>query len=445
MKLLDLITAPWAIMPDRFLQIVDIYNAHVRGPKIDLDGIEAAIGRPLGNARSYEATVIDGVAVIDVEGPMAKRMSTVNRVCEGTSTTRTTDLFLQAINDPEVKSIILVLDSPGGAVDGTMDLAREVFNARGKKPMASLADGLMCSAAYWVGAATGRVYLANETTMVGSIGVVATHVDVSQAAEKAGIVVSEITAGKYKRATSSYKPLSDEGRASMQEMVDDIYTLFVQDISTFRGVSVDTVLEDMAEGRVFMGQKAIDVGLADGVSSLGALIAEMSGVQAGRKPGAGAALNAVQPTTPSQQEDPMSITREELEAQAPELANTLRAEGAEAERTRIQGVQDQALPGHEALISALAFDGTTTPGAAAMAVNAAEKAKRGTALERIKAEAPKPLDAGGDPTGGSEGKTPKEQFEANADLRKEFGSLAAYEGFLNASASGQARIYNPKR
>lgn len=403
MKLLDIMTSPWAITAPVFSQIIDIYNAHVRGPKIDFAAVEARLqearaGRPMGRVRRELVGQItpEGVAVLDLEGPLAKRMSSVNAACEGTSTNLIADFFQQAVEDPQVKGIILNIDSPGGTVDGTMDLARAVFAARGRKPILALADGQACSAAYWIGAAADAFYLTNETSMAGSIGVVFTHVDASKALEKQGLVVTEITAGKYKRAVSQFKPLDEQGAAMLQEFADDIYTLFVNDISSFRGVPVEQVLDRMAEGRVFMGQKAIDVGLVDGVATLDDLIAQIASGTRAPRPGAGAALASSNPT--SMKENPMDL--KELREQHPELAKALvdegRAEGRAEELARVKGCLDASKPGYESLALEKALDGQTAPGDAAMAVIAAEK----TDLKAAKAKTekgPDPLPSAGDP------------------------------------------------
>ncbi len=465
MRLIDLISAPWAILPDRYHQIIEIYNAHVRGPKIDLAALEARLGRPLSPIRrEYAGQVVSGVAVLDVEGPLAKRMSTVNAVCEGTSTNRVADFFSQALADPEVKAIVLNIDSPGGAVDGTMDLARAIHAARGKKPIVALADGMACSAAYWIGAAADRFYLANATTLVGSIGVVATHVDQSRALDKAGITVSEVTAGKFKRVTSSLQPLSEDGRAFLQEMVDDICTFFVNDISNFRNVPVEQVLERMAEGRVLMGGKAIEAGLADGVSSLDQLIAELSRSTPSRRPGAGAASTLPQPNST---EAIMPITREELAEQSPDLLTALLDEGkalgaaeaaaamdgklaeaktegfnqgAEAERARIKGVFEasEGLDGHEALTKELAFDGSTTPDQAAVKVLKAEKE---LAPLRNRAQQARVVPFGGDPSGSSEDpqNALKARWDANPALHNLYGTFDAFQKAEEAAAAAASR------
>jgi signal peptide peptidase SppA len=251
----------------------------VRGEKIDIAGIEAQIGRPLANEqRSYD--VRDGVAIVDIDGVMAQKMNLFTRVSGGASTQLVERDVKAALGDPRVHSIIVSIDSPGGSVGGVQQLANTLFAARGGKPIVALADNAL-SAAYWVASAAEEAYLTGDTAMSGSIGVVTRHVDVSRAEEKVGIKTTEIFSGKYKRVASEFAPLTDEGRAHLQAITDDMYSAFVNDVARNRGVSAEQALERMAEGRVFVGRKGIEAGLFDGVSNLDALIEDL---KAGRKP-----------------------------------------------------------------------------------------------------------------------------------------------------------------
>ena len=315
------------------------------------------------------------MAVISIQGIITKADSAWNRICGMTSSALAQQDLKAALQDSQAHSILLWIDSPGGMVDGAQDLAQAVFAARGQKPLVSLADGCMCSAAYWVGAAAEKVYITSDTTEVGSIGVVAAHTDVSAQEAQMGIKTTEITAGAYKRIASQHGPLSEPGRATIQAQVDHIYQVFVDSISTSRGVSVDTVLADMADGRVFLGQQAVTAGLVDGVSTMADMIAQLNEDRMTRRPGVGAA--SIPPKPPSQ-ENAMSITREQLAAEAPELLTAILAEGeakgAAAETARVKGCLDTAQPGYEAQALALALDGKTTPGEASLAIGATMKA-----------------------------------------------------------------------
>lgn len=447
MKLLDVLTSPWAIEPSKLLEIQSIYATHLRGEKIDIAGLEARIGRPLDNQpKGY--SVVDGVAVLPIEGVIAKRANLFMEISGGVSTELVARDLRQALADPEVHSIVLAIDSPGGTVDGTQSLADLVLQARGSKPVVTLASGTMASAAYWIGSAAQAAYIADGTTLVGSIGVVASHVDVSKAEEQRGVKTTEIVAGKFKRVASQYAPLSEDGRKSMQDQVDYTYSLFVNAVASQRGVSEETVLKDMADGRVFIGEQAVAAGLVDGVSTLDALVAKLNQDRAGV---------AQKPTPSTPKGTAMSLTREQLQAQSPELVQTILAEGAGAERARIQAVEAQLIPGHEALITTLKFDGKSTAGDAAMAVNAAERTQRQAHATAQAKAAPQPVPlaprATVEPSAPVADNTTPEGIEAtakaawdkDANLRAEFSNtFSTYLAYAKAQAGGQVKVLSSK-
>lgn len=281
-NVLNIINAPWAIEPSRLLEIQAIYGARLHGEKIDIDAVEKRLGRKLQN-ESATYTLHGGVAVLPIEGVIAKRMNMFTQISGGTSTQLAAQALQDAINDPAVHSIVLSIDSPGGTVDGTQALADAVLKARSSgKPIVTLADGCMCSAAYWIGSAAQAVYITDSTTQVGSIGVVTSHTDVSGAQAAQGIKTTEISAGKYKRIASQYGPLTSDGRKSIQDSLDYTYSLFVDAVASNRNVSGATVLRDMADGRVFIGKQAVNAGLVDGIESLASLTARLN---ANRKTG----------------------------------------------------------------------------------------------------------------------------------------------------------------
>ncbi len=374
MRILDILNAPWAMAASRVQDIRELYYAHTRREKVDLKAWEAATGRPAGVERSpYQLQ--DGVAIVAIEGVMTKVDSAWNRLCGMTSSQLAQQDLQTALDDPRVSSIILKIDSPGGMVDGTQELAQAVFAARQQKPIVALADGCMCSAAYWVGGAAEQVFITSDTTEVGSIGVVAAHRDVSGAEAQAGVKTTEITAGAYKRIASSFAPLTEDGRSVIKAQVDYIYSVFVDSVAQYRGVSVETVLTNMADGRVFLGRQAVEAGLVDGVSTLADLVKQLNQDRMTWSPSTPAAAGAPAglPTTESQ-EIPMEITREKLAAESPELLQAIQAEGASAELARVQGCLAAATPGYEAMAKAAAFDGKTHPGELALAILAKQNA-----------------------------------------------------------------------
>jgi len=276
-KLLDIVNSPWALPAEKLDEIVAIYCAHVRGEKIDLAAIEARIGRPLAPATSADETydLVDGVAVIGVDGILAKRMNLMMSISGGASTELIGRDLRAAIEDPRVHAILLDIDSPGGSVEGIDTLAEQIFAARAVKPIAALGSDWMTSGAYWLGAAAQHVYIAGPTTVTGSIGVRSKHVDTSGMQEKMGVKTTDIFSGKYKAMGSENGPLSEDALAYLQSLMDDLYTTFVDSVARYRGLKVDAVLATMADGKMFIGKKAVAAGLVDGMMTREALIASL--------------------------------------------------------------------------------------------------------------------------------------------------------------------------
>jgi len=271
MRIIDILTSPWAIVPEKLYEIQEIYSTHLRGEKIDISAIEAKIGAAAqGDDEPYQ--VVNSMAVIPIQGVIAKHMNMFSRISGGVSTELVARDINSAAHDPDINGILLDIDSPGGTVDGTLELAQTVFQARAQKPVIAYTDGIMASAAYWIGSAAERVFISGDTVHVGSIGVVATHVDYSAYEKRVGIKTTEIYAGKYKRIASEHKPLSKEGKQTIQDRVDYIYSVFVDAVATQRGQTPEAVLEKMADGRLFIGRQAIAARLVDGVSTIDRLI-----------------------------------------------------------------------------------------------------------------------------------------------------------------------------
>lgn len=264
---------PWAITPKMFQEMRRIYDDARSGKLPDIAAIEAQIGKPLTNEqRPYE--VVDGVAIISASGVIAKKMNLFQQISGGISTEKLTADFKNALSDPSVNAIVLVLDSPGGSVDGIFELTDLIYSARDVKTILSVAYGTAASAAYLLASAASQIYASDVATIVGSIGVVATHKDTSEKDNKDGLV-TEIYRGKYKRIVTS-GPLTEEGRQSMEEKVDYFYSLFIDAVARNRGVTAETVLNAMSTdvADYFIGKQAVDAGLIDGIASLDQVIAQ---------------------------------------------------------------------------------------------------------------------------------------------------------------------------
>ena len=436
MNVTDVITSPWAIMPEKLLEIQAIYASHVRGEKIDIPAIEARIGKPLINQdQGYH--VQSGVAVIPISGVMCKKMNMLSQISGGASTQLIERDIKAALNDSSVNSILLHIDSPGGAVDGTQNLADVVKMAGTQKPVVAFADGVMASAAYWVGSAASEIVASSSTTQIGSIGVVTSHTDTSKAQESSGIKTTEISAGKYKRIASQNAPLSEEGAAMLQEQVDQLYTIFVDAVAENRGVDTETVLEDMPDGRVFLSKQAKKRGMIDHIANLETTIFNMS-------TGVWPMTKEVKPAPESAPVAEMSI--ETIKKDFPEIAAQLHAEGAKAECDRIKSCEEAALPGHEAIINAMKLDGKSTGADVALAIIAEEKKLRASHLQDFGGNAPSPIPFAAVPAVevavADDHNLPLDvraqaKWDSDESVRKEFGTLGAYVGFMKVEQASK--------
>lgn len=409
MNIINIMPLPWAIAPEYLMSMSEIVTAHLRGPKLNLKDIETRILTMDDMPGRRDYSVENGVAIIPISGPISKNPDIFDRVFFGmTSSSSIMNDILKAIADPQVSEIILTIDSPGGTVDGTQELARVIYESREEKPITAFSDGLIASAAYWIGSAANKIFISGDTVGVGSIGVIATHIDYSEMEKQDGVKITEIFAGKYKNALSKHFPLSETGLSYIQDRIDYLYSVFINDISGFRGISHEKALS-MADGKVYVGKNAIDAGLVDGVSTLDALINKKSPLSVNNVPGAGALATFTEMKLTGKEVNMPIPTIESLEKEAPEVYGALiakgkaeaaneteekikaaeekgRQEGRTAEIERIIAVKEQGLPGHEKLIEEMMFDGKTTAGEAAIAINKAEKEKRAGALSNLQGD-----------------------------------------------------------
>lgn len=298
----------------------------------------------------------NGVAVIPLAGPLSKRRTFFSFFFGGTSTAWFSQVFRAALADPDVEAVVLDIDSPGGTVSGTEAAAAMVFDARAVKPVVAFGNGLMASAAYWIGSAASRV-MVEKTADVGSIGVVMVHTEFSRMNEMDGIRRTVMTAGRYKAVGNSAEPLTEEGRKIIQAELDTVYDLFTQDVARNRGVDIDTVRAEMADGRVFIGQQAVDAGLADAVGGIDdavdlalSLVPDNAGIYStgARTPQRQGVLIMAKETDSSPA--PLTITTvDELRAALPDLSQQLFDQGVAsvdmaairtAESDRILGLVD---------------------------------------------------------------------------------------------------------
>ena len=264
---------PWLVEPRWFAEAVAAVKAGTF-PVIESQKVRKVRDE---SDRRYTLYDIDGnqTAIVPIEGHMIKGDSKYG----GTNTVRARQAIRKAVDDGDVKSILLHVDSPGGTVAGTADLAREVRDANAKKPVYAHIDDLGASAAYWA-ASQARSITANQTAEIGSIGVLAIVNDLSGAAEMEGIKVHVISTGDYKGAFAPGTEVTDDQLKYLQGVVNDVFAFFRADVMSGRGMAREA-FDRVADGRTWIASKAKGLGLIDAVQSMDRTLEQIA---AGRRP-----------------------------------------------------------------------------------------------------------------------------------------------------------------
>ena len=364
---------PWAITETALNNILTIASRQNES----IEAVSAKLGRELDN--TYVTEVRDGVAVIPVVGPLFRYANLFTAISGASSYEVLAKDFNSALEDPDVHSIVLDIDSPGGEVNGCAEFANMIYESRGTKPIIAYASGDAASGAYWIASACDQI-IASETSLLGSIGVVAVYRD-SNDQNVLEIVSSQ---SPYKRLD----PNSDDGKSRLQSRIDDLASVFIDSIAKHRGVDPPTVLKEFGGGDVFVGKNAIRSGLVDDVGSLENIIQQQINNQNPAKL-RGSSFLALEDsmmtdkTRKTEDAESHTLSLETLKANYPQLVEAIQSEtvastqqqaaqqGIQQERERIGAiVSSEAAKGREQLAQHLAFSTDMTVDMALATLNA---------------------------------------------------------------------------
>lgn len=243
---------PWAIELQWFKNAIAALNAGI---------ITAKAPKELSDKDFHPMVDERGIAQIEVAGQLLKGASKYG----GANSILLKKQVRNAADDASAKGILLLVDSPGGTVAGTDELAREIEDAKKKKPVYAHISDMGASAAYWIASQADKVY-ATPTSEVGSIGTLAVVVDSSEAAEEEGYKVHVLSTGAYKGTGVEGAPISDDQLSYLQSRVDAMNSHFLDAVMRGRGKSKD-VVDGWASGKVWLASEAASMGLIDGVLS----------------------------------------------------------------------------------------------------------------------------------------------------------------------------------
>ncbi|WP_010205764.1 S49 family peptidase [Pseudomonas syringae group genomosp. 3] len=367
---------PWLMLPDALDNLLTI--ADRMG---DPGALESKTGIRLENSRTV--SVRNGVAIIPVVGPVFRYANLFTEISGATSTQVLATDLQSALDDPNIKSIILNIDSPGGVAAGINELADQIHAGRARKSIVAYVGGTGASAAYWLASAASEIVI-DETALLGSIGVVVEAVvegEASSGRKRYQIVSRNAPNKRLDMAT-------EEGRAKVGETVDAMGEVFVAKVARNLGVASDAVPAMGDFGGLRVGAAAVESGLAHRLGSLEGLITELA------KPAATQPRTFTMTTVNSTAQlrealaagtDPNTIEIAQASQSELETARTKAStQAVTAERERIKGINGLASKGFETEITAAIDSGASVEATALQLFKAAQD--RGISLSAIKAD-----------------------------------------------------------
>lgn len=193
------------------------------------------------------------VALVRIEDTIMDYMDTVESISK-------------AEKDSSVKALVIIVDSPGGAVGASQEIYRSLEKVRERKPVVVSMGNVAASGGYYISAAANVIY-ANPGTVTGSIGVIIQQVDLSQIFDKIGVKVNTVKSGENKDILYPTKSLTPQQKQLLQSTVMDVYEQFLDAIIKYRKIDREK-LREFADGRVFSGRQAKEIGLVDKIGNI---------------------------------------------------------------------------------------------------------------------------------------------------------------------------------
>jgi len=248
-------STPWLILPSKAAEIRSFLESKAADLEVEFEATE----KPKG------IRVFGETAIIPMQGVIFPKANLMMNISGGTSAEIFRSQVRAAARDQKVKSILLDVDTPGGSVLGIEEAAQAVREARDFKPvLASVNNGIMASAGYWIGSQASRI-MAGPSTAVGSIGVILIHREFSEMDKRSGVKATVMTSSKRKGIGNPYEPLSKDDQKFLEGELAKIHDRFVSAVAQGRGVSEEIVRRDFGQGAMVQADDALKVGMIDAI------------------------------------------------------------------------------------------------------------------------------------------------------------------------------------
>lgn len=279
---------PWALHPATLATMGEIVRMRIAGDRFSDAEIQARIEAAASkNGERIGAQRVGTVSVIPVYGVISQRSSLFSDFSGGTSLELLTAALRDELADDDVSAVVLDIDSPGGSIDGLPEAAAQIRAMRdGGKPIVTVANTMIASAAAWIGLQASEVVVVPSGS-IGSVGVYCLHWDYSAQLEMDGERPTFIYAGEHKVDGNPYQPLGEDAKATVQTEVNYWYRAFKADLAKARNKTVAQVESDFGQGNMLLPEDAVRAGMADRIDTLDNVIRKLSrGRGTVKRPGA---------------------------------------------------------------------------------------------------------------------------------------------------------------
>ena len=288
-------SVPWMITPEALRMILEIMELHLTGT-VTKEDVRTRMGGmlELGDLRQDVPRMQNhlGVGILSIQGPIFPKANLMTEMSGATSIDQLRSDFRSMVKDDGVKSILMDFDSPGGLSEQIPEMAAEIFDARGSKPIYAIANGSANSAAYYLASQADKMFT-TPSGQVGSIGTYLVHSDETARDRAQGVENTVISAGRFKAV--GMQPLNQDGKEYLQNFVDSTNDDFVAAVARGRGVQDDIVRSSYGEGGVVTPRQALEAGMVDGIATFDEVVNSMvQGGSISRTPVAVAANTSLQ-------------------------------------------------------------------------------------------------------------------------------------------------------
>lgn len=273
----QIVDSNWLITESGLALIMEIFERRMSGDNLSDEQIATMLQSVDGHGSESEKpySVNSGIATLGIYGPIFGKANLMTQLSGATSLESFRKDFAQALADDSVKSVLLDIDSPGGTSEMVAEAGDDIYAARDVKPIYAIANNEVGSAAFWLATQAEKFYT-TPSGVVGSVGAYTVHQDQSVRDAQQGVKYTFISAGKYKTEGNQHEPLSRDAIDYRQEVIDELYTDFVNVVARGRGVSTDKVEASYGQGRMLPAKKAVIAGMVDGVREYDSLVQSIS-------------------------------------------------------------------------------------------------------------------------------------------------------------------------